>query len=216
MAKEVELEVAPRTITGKATKRLRKAGIIPAHIFGHKEEPQTIQFSALEFSRLRRASTGASIIKLKLPDNVTQTAVLRYVQHNPKTGKVLHVDFLRVGMEEHIKFKLALHFVGEAPGVKIQGGVLLHLLEALEVESRASDMVDHVDVDISSLAEIDDILHAGDVKLPENYILLTDPAEPIVKVEATRAEVAAETAEAATAAPAAPATPASTEASENA
>ncbi|HCI79164.1 MAG TPA: 50S ribosomal protein L25, partial [Ktedonobacter sp.] len=75
---------------------------------------------------------------------------------------------------------------------KNEGGVLLHLLEALEVECRASDIVDSLDVDITPLIELDSILHASDVKLPANYTLITDPAEPIAKVNVTRAEESAE------------------------
>jgi len=101
-----------------------------------------------------------------------------------------------------------LRFVGESPAVKNEGGVLLHLMEAVEVECTASDIVDNIEVDISSLTEIDATLHASDVKLPANFTLVTDPEEPIAKVAATRAEVAAEVVEATatetTPAPAAP------------
>ena len=105
-------------------------------------------------------------------------------------------------------FRSPLRFIGEAPAVKIEGGVLLHLMDALEVECTASEIVDYIEADISSLAEIDDMLHAGDVTLPANYALITDPNEGIAKVAATRAEVAEEAAEAAEEAAAPTETPA--------
>jgi len=182
---------------GKATKRLRKAGLIPGNITGHNQEPQAVQIDEISFDRLRRSGAVRSIISLRLPDASTQTALVRRVQRNPRSGKIVHIDFFRVSLTERISMRVSLHFVGESPAVKNEGGVLLHLLEALEVECTASDIVDALDVDITSLTEIDATLHASDVKLPANYTLVTDPEEPIAKVAATRAEAAAEEAAAA-------------------
>jgi large subunit ribosomal protein L25 len=201
MTQETILQISPREVTGKATKRLRKVGIIPANISGHKQPSQAVQVEAFAFEALRRAHATTSIIKLRLPGNkLDQTALIRRVQRDPRSGKILHIDFSRVSLRERITIKVPLHYVGEAPGVKIEGGVLLHLLDALEVECTASDIVDSIEVDISSLTEIDSMLHAGDVKLPANYTLITDPNEGIAKVAATRAEIAEEAAEEAAAA----------------
>jgi large subunit ribosomal protein L25 len=207
MAKRIELEVAPREAMRKATKRLRKAGIIPANIFGHQETPQAIQVEAKTFDQLRRSHGATGIIALRMPNSKrTETALIRHVQHDPRSGKVIHVDFFRVSMTERLNVKVALRFVGEAPAVKNEGGVLLHLLDALEVECRAGDIPEYLEVDITPLAEIDDILHAEDVKLPASFTLITDPKDGVAKVSATRAELAEEEeaaaeAEAAAAAP---------------
>ncbi len=190
MADRVELEIAPREILGKKTKKLRRAGIIPANITGHNEPSQAVQIDAVLFDRLRRAHHSTSILSLKMPDATVQTALIRHVEHAPKSGKIIHVDFARVSLNERMTMKLPLNFVGESPAVKNDGGVLLHLVEALEVECLASDIVDNVEVDISSITEIDGTLHARDVKLPQGFTLLTDAEEPIAKVASTRAEVA--------------------------
>ncbi len=190
MADRVELEIAPREILGKKTKKLRRAGIIPANITGHNEPSQAVQINAVLFDRLRRAHHSTSILSLKMPDATIQTALIRHVEHAPKSGKIIHVDFARVSLNERMTMKLPLNFVGESSAVKNDGGVLLHLVEALEVECLASDIVDNVDVDISSITEIDGTLHAHDVKLPQGFTLLTDAEEPIAKVASTRAEVA--------------------------
>jgi large subunit ribosomal protein L25 len=207
MVQQMELAISHREVMGKATKRLRKAGIIPANIFGHKEAPQAVQLDAIDFDRLRRSHAATGVIALRLPDNSgVQTALIRHVQHDPRSGKVIHIDFFRVSLNERLNVKVPLHFVGEAPGVKIEGGVLLHLLDALEVECLASAIPEYLDVDISALTEIDSILHAEDIQLPPNFTLVTDPQEGVVKVAATRAEVAEEAAEEAAPAAAAPAT----------
>jgi len=193
MAEQLELEVSRREITGKAAKRLRKAGIIPANIFGHQEASQAVQMDALAFERLRRSHAAKGIIALRMPDSTgVQTALIRHVQHDPRTGRVIHVDFFRVSMNERLNVKIALRFVGEAPAVKNQNGVLLHLLDTLEVECMACDIPEYLEVDVAPLDEIDALLHAEDVKLPANFTLITDPKEGVAKVAATRAEKAEE------------------------
>lgn len=195
MAQETVLQVSPREVKGKATKRLRKVGIIPANIYGHKEESQAIQVEALAFEALRRAHRTKSVLSLRMPGGRRgQTALIRHVQRDPRSGKILHIDFFRVSLTERVTVKVPLRFVGEAPGVKVEGGVLLHLLDALEVECTARDIVDYFEVDVSPLTEIDAMLHAEDVQLPTNFTLITDPKEGIAKVAATRAEIAEEAA----------------------
>jgi large subunit ribosomal protein L25 len=191
MAEQTELAISPREVMGKATKRLRKAGIIPANIFGHNEEPQAVQIDAVEFDRLVRAHRATSVIALRESGNAApQTALIRHVQHDPRSGKIVHIDFFRVSLTERLTSRIPLRFVGEAPAVKNEGGVLLHLLDSLEVECEAGDIVEYLEVDVTPLTEIDATIHAGDVKLPEKYTLLTDPKEGIAKVAATRAEKA--------------------------
>ncbi len=207
MAQQVELEIAPRETMGKATKQLRRKGIIPANIFGHKEPSQAVQVDALAFERLRRSHGTRSVLALRMGNATPQTVLIRHIERSPMTGEILHIDFSRVSLSERVEVKVPLHFVGEAAGVKVEKGVLLHLMEAIEVECRVTDMVEYLEVDVSPLTEIDSALHVRDVKLPQGYTLISDPEEPIAKIAATRAEVAEE-AEAAAEAPAeqAPAT----------
>lgn len=210
MAEQKELVVAPRTVVGNANKRLRREGLIPGNISGHGQNPQMIQVNAVAFERLRRSGGASSLVRLIMDGTPGLTVLIRHVEHGPRSGKPIHIDFERVNLNERIGVKILLNYVGESPAVKNQGGVLIHLLDVLEVECLASDIVNSIDVDITPLTEIDATLHAGDVKLPENYTLVTPATEPIAKVGATRAEVAAET-PATTEAPAAPANEASAE-----
>ena len=214
MAEQTELLVAKRENVGKAAKRLRNVGIIPANIYGHKEESEAVQVNAVEFEALRKARKTSGIIALHMDGgSKMQTALVRHIQRNPINGKILHIDFFRVSLTDRIVMKVPLHFTGEAPGVKNESGVLLHLVDALEVECAAQDIVNAFDVDVTSLEHIDDALHASDVTLPQGFKLITDPEEAIAKVAATRAEKAEE--EEAAAAPAEPAaTPAETSAKE--
>jgi large subunit ribosomal protein L25 len=190
MAQQLELEAQKRVILGKATRHLRKAGQLPANVSGHKEASVALQIDATAFDRLLRQHGTRGVLTLKLPDG-RENVLVRQVQRDSVSGAILHVDFSRVSLGDRVTVKVPLHFVGEAPGVKIQGGVFLHLLDVLEVECRASDIVEGLDVDISSLREINDVLHAQDVKLPSNFSLVIDPEEPIAKIEAPRVQEAA-------------------------
>ncbi|BCL82531.1 50S ribosomal protein L25 [Ktedonobacteria bacterium brp13] len=192
MAEKVIIEATPRTVLGKAAKRLRKEGLIPANVYGHHVEPVAVQLSALAFDRLRRQHDTTKVITLQLADHPEETVLVRHVQHNALSDQIIHIDFTRVDEQERIESKVPLNFTGAAPGVKIHGGVMLHLVDALAIECAASDLVEHLDVDISSLTEIDSTLYARDIPLSSKYTLLADPDEPIVKIAAPRVEEAAE------------------------
>ena len=190
---QAELEISRRETLGKANRRLRKTGVIPGNIFGHQQESQAIQIDAITFERFRREHRAARVISLKMADGGTaETALIRHVQHDPRTGKILHIDFFRVSLDERIAVRVTLHTTGESLAVRNEGGVLLHLMDALEVECRADQIPDGLEIDVSSLNEIDAMLYARDVQLPANVSLVSNPDEPVVKVGATRAEVATE------------------------
>src|ERR1700736_6912657 len=110
MAKQTELVVTRREMTGKAVKHLRKAGLIPANIYGHKEASEAVQIDAVDFEALRKARKTTGIISLKLGDGSgAQTALVRHIQRNPLNGKILHIDFFRVSLTERILMKVPLH-----------------------------------------------------------------------------------------------------------
>jgi large subunit ribosomal protein L25 len=182
MMEHTELVIALRTTMGKANKRLRREGLIPGNITGHNQEPQSVQVAAVAFDNLRRRHAATGLIRLTMLDAPEQTVLIRHVQHAPASEEVLHIDFSRISLNERVTAKVPLRFVGESPSVKNQGGVLLHLLDKLDVECPASAIVDYLEVDISSLSEIDAILHASDVALPANYTLVTLQDESIARV----------------------------------
>lgn len=206
MAKPTELAVSPREAIGKAAKRLRQTGIIPANIFGHGAAPQAVQLEASAFEELRRSKHATGMIALKVAGKArAETALVRRVQRDPINGRVLHIDFQRVSVRDRITAKVPLRFEGTAPGAKIEGGILLHLADVLEVECAAGDIVEAIEVDVSVLEHIDDMIHAKSVPLPPHYTLVTDPEEAVVKVTPPRVEKVEEVAPAAAEAEAAPA-----------
>jgi large subunit ribosomal protein L25 len=193
MAEQITLEIEPRSVLGKQVRQLRRAGILPANIYGHGRASRAVQVNSLEFRKLLNAHGGNRIIQLRL-NGAAEAALVRHIEREPKTGKIQHVDFMHVEMNEKLRARVTVHLVGEAPAVRSLNGVLLHLTDTVEVECLPSDLPDALEADITGLEELDVPVLVSDIKLPRNVTLLTDGAEQLAKVVATRAEAAAEAA----------------------
>ncbi len=207
MAGQVSLQVAPRRVMGKRVKQLRRAGIIPANMYGLHQPSQPLQIDLYSLDRFLAGHHATGVVDLQLDggDGTVLNALVRHVERKPTSGKILHVDFLRVSMDEPVTVRVALTLKGTAPGVTLEGGVLLHMLDTLEVECLPRDIPEAIELDISGLKQIDATLYVRDVPLPAGVKLLSPPDEPVVKIVAPRAVAAAEAAasaeEAAAAAP---------------
>jgi large subunit ribosomal protein L25 len=214
MKTSFELGAEFRDGQGKgASRRLRRAGKVPAILYGGHREPRAL---ALDHTRLLLMLDNerfySTILSIKVGD-VTQAAILKDVQRHPAKNAVVHVDLQRVLEDEKIRIRVPLHFQGAAaaPGVK-KGGLVSHLLNDVEVSCLPKDLPEYVDVDVSGL-DMNQMLRLSDLKLPEGVELLelTHGRDlPVVSVHHARAEEVEEpTGEAAAAAaPGAAAAPA--------
>ena len=192
LASQVVLQVAPRTVLGKQVKRLRRTGIIPANIYGQHQPSAALQVDSHLLERFLAGHNATRIIDLHVDgsDGAVLNAVVRHISHNPRSGKIVHVDFLRVSMSELMRVQVQVALKGAAPAVTVEGGVLLHLLDTLEVECLPGDLPQALELDISSLKTLDDTLAVRDVPLPAGVKALNDPDETVVKVVAPRAVLA--------------------------
>ena len=203
MAGQVSLQVASRTTLGKQVKKLRRKGIIPANIYGRHQPSQPLQVDSHTLERFLAGHRATRVIDLSVEggDGDATNALIRHIARSPRSGKILHVDFLRVSMTEPITVHVPVRLTGVAPAVAVEGGVLLHMLDTLEIESLPGDLPEALVLDISGLKEMDDTLYVRDVPLPAGVTLLSNPDEPVAKVVAPRAVLAegaqAEAAEAA-------------------
>ena len=193
MAKQTSLSVAPRNVLRKHVKRLRREGIIPANIYGRHQPSQALQVDSHTFERFLAEHHMTRVVNLQVDSNGgTLNALVRHISRSPRTGKVLHVDFLRVSMNEPITVRVPVKLSGEAPAVKVEGGVLLHLLDTIEVEALPGDLPESLELDISKLTELDAALYVRDLVVPAKVKLLSDTEEPVAKVIAPRAVLAEE------------------------
>jgi large subunit ribosomal protein L25 len=129
-------------------------------------------------------------------------ALVQEVQHHPLSGKVLHVDFHEVAENEKVTIMVPVETVGEAIGVKTEGGVLEHVLFKIKARALPKDLPEQIVVDVSNL-KIGQAIHLGEIKPPDNVEFIGDKQVPVIAVAAPRTEEeeAAEAAEAATAVP---------------
>lgn len=194
MGDQVSLQVAERTVLGKQVKQLRRQGIIPANVYGLRQPSQALQVDLYTLERFLAKHHATHVITLQGVSNggAPLNALVRHVARSPRNGKILHVDFLRISMNEPITVRVPLVLKGDAPAVTIEGGVLLHLVDTVEIECLPGDLPEALEADISSLKSIDDTLHLRDVPVPAKVKLLSDPEEPVAKVIAPRAVLAEE------------------------
>lgn len=170
-----ELNAEPRGDLGKgASRRLRRAGKVPAILYGGGRDPQALTLEHLEFTNLLQNETIYShILTLKLGDQV-ESAVLRDLQRHPFKPTILHVDFLRVSADRKLRVHIPLHFVNEAGsrGVKQQGGIVSHALIDIEIACLPKDLPEFIEVDLTDLG-MGEALHLSDLKLPVGVELAT-------------------------------------------
>ena len=205
---EVTLEVTRREGTGTGVARkLRQKGKIPAVVYGGHKEPVAIEVDRRAISELIQKSDHGvrSIFLLKMAGTDQQRhAMIKDIQIDPITRKMMHVDFVRVVMDEVVRVDVPIHLNGTALGVK-EGGLLDWQVRELHVECLPNAIPDSVEVDISNLGH-HDYLRISDLTLPQGVKVLDDPDRVVVGVTHQKAE-AEPTPEAAAAEAAAPAEP---------
>lgn len=180
MAETVKLNAQVRDTKKLGTnysRNLRKSGLVPGVLYGHKEETVPVVFAKEEF--VKALQHGARIIDLQTDGN-TQTTLVREVQWDALGIEVLHVDFARVSADERITVEVRIEVKGTAPGVT-GGGVLDTPMHALEIECPALAVPDAIRVNIGHL-QIGEAVHVKDLKLPEGVTTKADPEAIVVHV----------------------------------
>ena len=172
MAMSFELNAEPRSDMGKgASRRLRRAGKVPAIIYGGNKDPEALTLSHNEVLRnLENEAFYSHILTVKSGGNETQ-AILRDLQRHPSKAVIMHMDLQRVSATETLRTSVPVHIVGEdvSPGVKASG-LVSHDLTEIEVECFPQDLPEYIEVDISSL-EVGESIHLSALKVPDGVKL---------------------------------------------
>lgn len=204
----LEIQVDARQTGGKRdARRLRRAGKIPAILYGPKTPPVPLELNKKEFSSRVAGLEGSHLVRLKsaattLADKV---ALVKEMQYHPITGEVIHTDLYEVDLTAKIQVNVPLHFVGKAVGV-VRGGILQPIVREIEVECLPLDIPQFFNVEVSDL-DIGDAVHIEDMQMPENVTAIYESNFALVTVVPPTVEeaptAAAAPAEGAVAAPAA-------------
>jgi large subunit ribosomal protein L25 len=169
-------------VLGKKVKTLRREGITPANIYGNNVESQAVQVSTEELRHVIKTAGRNDIVYLRLDGDDPRPTFVRDIQQNPVTDAILHVDFHQISLREKVKADVPIHLVGLSPAVDTYGGILMHVLDHISVEALPTEVPSFLEIDVSSLLEINDALHVSQVDLPEDVTLLTDPEQIVAKV----------------------------------
>jgi len=204
----VEAQTRPDTSRGKnEARRLRARGRVPGVLYGAKKETVAVSLDPKQISRILQSATGHNTIFDLAVDGEKARVMIVDWQYDPMYGALLHIDLKRIAMDEKIKVKVPIHLVGEAEGVKQQGGILDQVLREVEVECLPGDIPSHIDADVTQLVfgtvlRVSDLDHGGKLKF------LTDAGQTVAHITSVKEEEVAPTPEAvAEAAAAAPAEP---------
>jgi large subunit ribosomal protein L25 len=187
MKETVTLSAERRQDTGKgAARKLRAGGRIPAVIYGHGREPESLSLSHAELDKvLHQIAGGSTIIDLNVEGTSVQT-LIREVQRHPTRKAVHHVDFYEVHAGERLTLDVPIALAGSPDGVRNGGGVLEQFLREITIEVLPRDIPERVEVDVTDL-KIANSLHVSDLQI-ENAKILTDPKTTICTVVPPRVE----------------------------
>lgn len=177
-----ELNAQARTLQGSgASRRLRRAGKVPGIIYGGDAAPQAIELDHNDLLLdMKKEAFHASILVISV-DGKKQQALLRDTQMHAYKPQILHVDFQRVSATEELHIMVPLHFINEdtAPGVKLSGGLVNHVLTEVDVQCLPKDLPEFIEVDVGAL-EVGESIHLSDLKLPKGVKLTHEDDDALV------------------------------------
>lgn len=183
-----DLKAVPRTVLGKNVAKLRREGITPANIFGHKIESTAVQTDTVELMHLMKHSSRNQIISLRVEGEAApRTVVVRDIGRDPATYQLLHIDFYQVSMTEKMRTHVQVVLTGTSDAVETYAGVLLQMIETIEVEALPGDIPTQFVVDVAVLSQLEQSFHVRELDIDESKITVhTDPDVVVARVASPR------------------------------
>jgi large subunit ribosomal protein L25 len=211
--KKYSLTASPRDIVGRKVKNLRAQGQIPATVYGKNVKSVSVAVQSSAFDKIFKEAGETGLVELAVGKDL-RPVLVHTLQRDPVSNQLLHIEFHQVDLKEKVHTKVPLLLTGDAPAVVGKIGVLLTLIDEVEVEALPMDLPEKLTVDVSKLAEVNQEVTVGELKIPSGVTILTDKDQSVVRVgaliskEAEAEAVAEAAAKAAAAAEAAAASPA--------
>jgi large subunit ribosomal protein L25 len=183
------LAAEPREIIGKKVAALRRAGRLPAVVFGHGLDSTSVSVNTHDFEQLRRHTGPNALVDLSVDGKKAQPVLIQSVQVHPVTRRPLHIDLFAVRMTEELTVDVPLVPTGASRAVVDDGGTLLHSIESVRIRALPDHLPQSIEYSIESLVDFDAAIHVRDLDIPSDATLLTDPDEVVAKVQAPRVEI---------------------------
>ncbi|MBI2405314.1 50S ribosomal protein L25 [Candidatus Gottesmanbacteria bacterium] len=173
----------PRTLVGRKVKQLRKQGLIPATMYGKNIKSVSVSLSAHEFDKVYKETGETGLIELTMNTD-THPVLIHHVQVDPVGEHILHIEFHQVDLKEKVTTRVPVKLMGTSPVVMQKLGVLLAVLDEIEVEALPADLPEYISIDTSGLHEVNAEVKVGDVTTPKGVSVQTDPSLTVVKIGA--------------------------------
>ena len=192
----MKLKAVHREITGKASRRLRREGRLPAVLYGQRSAAATLELDMHEFERVYARAGRTQLIDLSLETGRPHKVLVKEVQRSPRRNTVLHVDFHQVSLRERLHVDVPIALVGEVDPAQAGDADVIQVLNSLRVECVPTRIPEVVEVDVSGLAEASPTIRIAEVRLPEGVDAVTDADDVVVRLATRREAVEEEAAEA--------------------
>jgi len=177
--KHATLAAEPRTVLGKKVGRLRRAGKLPANIYGHNVQSTAITLDAHDFGLLYRHLLPTTVIDISV-DGQTRPVLLAKATNSPRSGQPIHIEFKQVNLREKVTATVQIVGVGESEMLARGDAILLQSLDSLQVSALPDDLPPDVEVDLSALVDFDVAIHVGDLNLDRSTIDVLTPRDELV------------------------------------
>ncbi len=184
---DIILKAEKRTTIRKHVGALRRAGLLPAIIYGSGMEPIALELNAHETMKILKKVSGSTLLTVQIGSQ-KHAAIVRDIQIDVIRRNVVHIDFLKVELDKVIRTTVPVSIIGEAPAVIDEGGVLVLGLSQLDIEALPGDLPETISVDLSSLTEINSAIVVKDVFAGKNVTFLSDENEILARVIAQAVE----------------------------
>ena len=183
----VQIELDPRELTGKKVGRLRRAGIVPVHLYGPGMEPRALQCQASRLIQVLATAGGATPIQITIQgESVNHLAFAREIQWDPKRDDLLHVDLLAADVSRPVTAQVPVILVGESTGARNISGTVMQQLRTVDIQALPLEMPAQIEVDISVMEEADSVIRVSDLLVSESSTILSDLEELVVRIELPR------------------------------
>lgn len=192
MSDNYTLDLEQRTVIGKKVSSLRRAGILPATVYGKGVAPISVQLNARAFNEVLRKAGRTSLISLNIAGQKPISAFIHVLQRHPVTRDILHVDFRAVNLTEELTVEVPVHVVGESPLVKRGDALVNVVLNTLQVRALPANLPHSIEVDVSGLDEFDKSIYVRDVVPSGSWTIETDGDELLINLTSATVEEAAE------------------------
>lgn len=183
----MELKANSRTELGKKVRALRRAGFLPAVLYGEGATSQPIVVASGDFEKAYRGAGESTLVDLVVEGKI-YPVLIHDLARDPLKGTPIHADFYAVRMDRQIRTKVPIEFFGESPAVKNEGAVLVKMLQEIEVEALPKDLHHELRIDLSSLVSLESKLLVCDILLPQGVKMLAEPHGIVALLEAPRSE----------------------------